>query len=216
MNALILITGGTRSGKSAFAEKLAEEIYNSSIQKQKIAYIATGAPIDKEFKERIKKHKERRKDIFLTYEEEVYIDKKILEIYKKHQVFIIECMSTWLGNIYYKYKEDEIVIKSQDIIKRLITVILDGQKQEDVKNSFIKRVLKLEKKNFKNSIKKLLKINESDKILIFVTSETGLGIIPDNPMARSYRDNLGLLNQIVANSANFVYLLVSGQPLRIK
>ena len=216
MNVLFLITGGTRSGKSSFAEQLAEKIYDNSTQKQKIAYIATGAAADEEFEDRIKKHKERRKSIFTTYEEEIEIDKKLAEIYDSHQIFIIECMSTWLGNIYYKFKKNEIESKSQDIIRQVIKIITKRPYKEIVKKSFSENMLKIENKLFKNSIKKALKISKSDKILIIVTSETGLGIIPENSLARSFRDNLGLLNQIVANSANFVYLLISGEAVRIK
>ena len=125
-------------------------------------------------------------------------------------------MSTWLGNIYYKFKKNEIESKSQDIIRQVIKIITKRPYKEIVKKSFSENMLKIENKLFKNSIKKALKISKSDKILIIVTSETGLGIIPENSLARSFRDNLGLLNQIVANSANFVYLLISGEAVRIK
>lgn len=52
--------------------------------------------------------------------------------------------------------------------------------------------------------------------VIFVTSEVGLGIVPENALARAYRDALGLLNQQIAAIATRVDLVVAGQALRIK
>lgn len=53
-------------------------------------------------------------------------------------------------------------------------------------------------------------------LLIVVTNEVGLGIVPDNALARAYRDVLGRVNQTVASAATEAYLLVSGLPLRLK
>ena len=52
--------------------------------------------------------------------------------------------------------------------------------------------------------------------LILVTNEVGMGIIPENRLARSYRDTLGRLNQEVARRAGQVVLMVSGLPVAIK
>ncbi len=51
---------------------------------------------------------------------------------------------------------------------------------------------------------------------ILVTNETGWGIVPDNKMARSYRDMAGYMNQSVATISDMVYLFVSGIPFTIK
>ena len=53
----MLVTGGARSGKSNFAEKLCKDQNNNT------AYIATSIPFDDEMKERVKKHKESRHKI---------------------------------------------------------------------------------------------------------------------------------------------------------
>ena len=52
--------------------------------------------------------------------------------------------------------------------------------------------------------------------IIFVTNEVGAGIVPDNAVARAYRDAAGLINQRLAAAADEVYLAVAGIPLRIK
>jgi adenosylcobinamide kinase/adenosylcobinamide-phosphate guanylyltransferase len=52
--------------------------------------------------------------------------------------------------------------------------------------------------------------------LILVTNEVGWGIVPENRLARAFRDMAGLLNRQVAQKARCVYLLCCGIPLTIK
>jgi adenosylcobinamide kinase/adenosylcobinamide-phosphate guanylyltransferase len=52
--------------------------------------------------------------------------------------------------------------------------------------------------------------------LILVTNEVGWGIVPENAMARSYRDMLGFLNHRIAEKADHVYLLCCGIPVTLK
>jgi len=52
--------------------------------------------------------------------------------------------------------------------------------------------------------------------VLFVTNEVGMGIVPDNALAREYRDIAGLVNQKVAACADEVYLVVSGLAVEIK
>jgi adenosylcobinamide kinase/adenosylcobinamide-phosphate guanylyltransferase len=52
--------------------------------------------------------------------------------------------------------------------------------------------------------------------VILVSNEVGGGIVPDNPVGRTFRDLQGLVNQRAAAAANSVFLTVAGIPLRIK
>ncbi|MEK6679305.1 MAG: bifunctional adenosylcobinamide kinase/adenosylcobinamide-phosphate guanylyltransferase [Nitrospirota bacterium] len=52
--------------------------------------------------------------------------------------------------------------------------------------------------------------------IIIVSNEVGLGIVPDNPLARQFRDIAGFANQKIADAAGEVYFMVSGIPLKIK
>ncbi len=52
--------------------------------------------------------------------------------------------------------------------------------------------------------------------VILVTNEVGLGIVPDNALARSFRDAAGLLNQHVATVADEVEFVVAGLPMKVK
>ncbi|HEY2843685.1 MAG TPA: bifunctional adenosylcobinamide kinase/adenosylcobinamide-phosphate guanylyltransferase [Bryobacteraceae bacterium] len=52
--------------------------------------------------------------------------------------------------------------------------------------------------------------------VIFVTNEVGGGIVPDNALAREFRDRSGIMNQRFADAADEVYFMMFGQALRIK
>lgn len=52
--------------------------------------------------------------------------------------------------------------------------------------------------------------------LLLVSNEVGMGIVPDNALARSFRDLAGRTNQILAAAADEVYVTFSGIPLRLK
>ncbi|MEE8185230.1 MAG: bifunctional adenosylcobinamide kinase/adenosylcobinamide-phosphate guanylyltransferase, partial [Thermodesulfobacteriota bacterium] len=56
----------------------------------------------------------------------------------------------------------------------------------------------------------------SNANFIIVSNEVGLGIVPDNPLARLFRDIVGFANQKMAEAADEVYLVVSGITTRIK
>lgn len=52
--------------------------------------------------------------------------------------------------------------------------------------------------------------------VILVTNEVGGGIVPENALARRFRDEAGRLNQIVAEAVDEVYTCISGIPLKLK
>jgi adenosylcobinamide kinase/adenosylcobinamide-phosphate guanylyltransferase len=52
--------------------------------------------------------------------------------------------------------------------------------------------------------------------VVLVTNEVGLGIVPDNALARQFRDAAGLLNQMIARVADEVEFVVAGLPMRVK
>ena len=59
-------------------------------------------------------------------------------------------------------------------------------------------------------------IKDFDGNRVLVSNEVGLGIVPDNPLARRFRDLAGVLNQQMAQAADEVYFMASGIPVRIK
>ena len=51
---------------------------------------------------------------------------------------------------------------------------------------------------------------------IIVSNELGLGIVPENELARSFRDVAGMVNQLIAKESDSVFFMTAGLPLRIK
>ena len=162
----------------------------------------------KNFNERIKKHKERRSIVFETHEESIFIDKAIEKVYKNHDIIILECLTTWLGNVFHDYKDD-----AADFAINTVNNIIKTYSDKS-ENSFENLLSFTEKNNFKYSIDDI--DTSTEKILIFVSNEIGLGIVPENKISRDFRDVIGLINQIVAQSSDFVYVATAGIPKRLK
>ena len=55
-----------------------------------------------------------------------------------------------------------------------------------------------------------------DASFIIVSNEVGMGLVPETRLGRLYRDLLGKVNQLIAQRANEVYLMVAGIPIRVK
>ena len=52
--------------------------------------------------------------------------------------------------------------------------------------------------------------------VVFVSNEVGLGIVPDNALARAFRDHAGRMNQRLAEVSNTVFFVAAGLPLQLK
>lgn len=85
------ITGGERSGKSSYAQKLAESLSNSPY------YLATSRIWDKDFEKRVERHKNDRDERWTTIEEE----KEISKVIPENSVIVIDCVTLWLTNLYF-------------------------------------------------------------------------------------------------------------------
>ena len=88
MKKIVLITGGQRSGKSSKAEELALQLSDNPV------YLATAHIWDEEFRERVRRHQERRGPQWTNIEEELYLSKHDLT----GRVVVIDCVTLWLTN----------------------------------------------------------------------------------------------------------------------
>jgi adenosylcobinamide kinase/adenosylcobinamide-phosphate guanylyltransferase len=52
--------------------------------------------------------------------------------------------------------------------------------------------------------------------VVFVSNEVGLGIVPDNALARAFRDHAGRMNQRIAATADDVFFVAAGLPSKLK
>ena len=171
MAKVILITGGCRSGKSIFADKLAFELSHN------VVYIATGQGLDAEMRQRIKVHKAGRSDRWRTIEKSTDVDRVVSGL-KDDPLILIDCLTMLISNYLMEgYPTTKILRKIDALIKTI------------------------RQKNF---------------VAIIVTNEVGSGVVPDNRLARDFRDLAGKVNQSVAKEADEVYLMVSGIPQRLK
>lgn len=89
-----LILGGARSGKSRFAQQLAE---NSG--KPELVYIATAAAYDTEMADRIARHRADRDQRWTTIEEQLALPDIIAHEAAPHRVLLIDCLTLWLSNL---------------------------------------------------------------------------------------------------------------------
>lgn len=167
MGRCIYITGGARSGKSAYALSLASHIPGPR------AFIATMEPLDAECAERIHLHKMQRGAEWASYELPIDIEQVIAGI--EEGVIVLDCLTLWLSNLMHA---------NADIAAR-------GDALADA-------------------------IKRSQATVIVVSNEVGLGIVPENALARSFRDHAGALNRTVAAASDEAWLVVSGIPLKIK
>jgi len=102
---IILITGGQRSGKSRQAEELALSLSEHPV------YVATAHIWDDEFRERVRKHQERRGPQWTNIEEEKYLSRHDLT----GRVAVIDCVTLWLTNFFI---ENSDVDQTLDIVKQ--------------------------------------------------------------------------------------------------
>lgn len=180
---IILCSGGARSGKSEFAERLALATVGRK------AYVATGQAFDEEMIDRIKKHQERRGEIWNNFEVPLHLAKEWQNISQTADVILIDCLTMFTTNHMMAHGS----IQGQQDANQLEATVL-------------------------TELETLLAAIKSceGKTVIFVTNEIGLGIVPDNKLARYFRDIAGRVNRTVATAADKLYLTISGVTIELK
>ena len=102
MSRIILITGGQRSGKSKKAEELALSLSDNPV------YVATAHIWDEEFRERVKRHQERRGPQWTNIEEEKFLSRHDLT----GRVAVIDCVTLWLTNFFFENQNVDEMLKT--------------------------------------------------------------------------------------------------------
>jgi adenosylcobinamide kinase / adenosylcobinamide-phosphate guanylyltransferase len=186
MAKVTLITGGARSGKSAHALKLAREHASSGAPRR--FFVATAQPTDLEMETRIAHHKEARGTEFTTIEEPLHISEAVKSLSGRADVVVIDCLTLWVSNLMEEHGMGDLV----GIPAHNIGLFLSEARM----------------------LAEALRTAAFDTIV--VSGEVGAGIVPENPIARQFRDLLGWTNQQIAQVADEVLLMVAGYPLRAK
>ena len=104
MKKIILITGGQRSGKSQYAEQLALSLSEHPV------YVATAHVWDEEFRERVRRHQQRRGPEWENLEEE----RRLSQLNLTNRVALVDCLTLWATNFFFDLKD---VDKALEAIK---------------------------------------------------------------------------------------------------
>jgi len=166
---LTLVLGGARSGKSRFAEGLITAAPGPWV------YLATGEAGDTEMAVRIRHHRERRGEGWITIEETLNLSGTLSRAAGEGRAILVDCLTLWVSNLMAAGRD--VVDETERLIAALPQI---------------------------------------SSPIVFVANEVGLGIVPDNALARAFRDEAGRVNQAIAAAANRVYFIAAGLPLVMK
>jgi adenosylcobinamide kinase/adenosylcobinamide-phosphate guanylyltransferase len=167
-----LVLGGARSGKSAYAQRMAEAAAEAAGCTP--IFIATGQAYDAEMAERIAIHQSDRGEVWRTVEAPLDLA-AALGALGPQDVAVVDCLTLWLSNSMF------------------------------AETGHVERVAELP-----------AAVARCRATLWLVSNEVGWGIVPDNALARRYRDEAGRLHQRLAEVADAAVLIVAGLPLTLK
>ena len=194
MAKIVLVTGGARSGKSAFAEEQLAD-------RERVCYIATGLPRgeDPEWQERIRLHQERRPASWTTQEQYAGLADWLRE--QSHPVYLLDCATLLTSNRLF----DLIAQHFPDKLELTEENFLSRQEQ-----SFLLQLLEEEWQELLSTIR------QTNAECWIVTDEVGLGIVPETRLGRFFRDVQGKINQLIAKEASVAYLVICGLAQQLK
>jgi adenosylcobinamide kinase/adenosylcobinamide-phosphate guanylyltransferase len=168
----VLVLGGARSGKSAYALQRAQE------WEGRLVYLATAEGKDEEMKKRIARHRARRRSRrWETIEEPVEVVWQLKEMDGSVGAVVLDCVTLWVSNALVSNQAEELENQVAELVEEL----------------------------------PLLPFH-----FLAVSNEVGLGLIPDTPLGREYRDLLGTVNQRLAQACKEVVFMTAGLPLKVK
>lgn len=196
MGKLCLITGGARSGKSTFAERMAKDLNES------VLYIATSIVFDKEMEDRVKKHRAQRPSNWETFEGYKNLAPVVLQVKDKHKGILLDCATIMMTNLLFDMLGTAFD-NAEDAAN--VTEIISNERLAEVEGKILE-----EFKAFIDAVEQM------DITAIVVTNEIGFGVVPETVLGRIFRDISGRVNQYIASRANEVYLVVCGIEMKIK
>jgi adenosylcobinamide kinase/adenosylcobinamide-phosphate guanylyltransferase len=165
----MLVLGGARSGKSRYAQAVAEAAGG------RLVFVATAQAFDDEMTDRIRRHREDRDARWTTVEAPLDVAGAIYAADGEDVVVLVDCLTLWASNL---------LLGEEDADARL-AALLDA-------------------------------IASARGQVVLVANEVGLGIVPDNALARRFRDLAGTINQRVAAVVDRVHMTVAGIPIVVK
>jgi len=180
MGRLLLVLGGARSGKSAYAQQVAQELGGA-----RVLFVATAQAWDEEMTQRITQHRQERPTAWRTLEAPHNVGQTIALELGEATVVLVDCLTLLVSNTILRLSESPDPTAAAAAVQAEIAALLQT-------------------------------CQRSAATYIVVSNEVGLGLVPDNPLGRLYRDLLGRANQTLATQAEAVYFMVAGLPVEVK
>jgi adenosylcobinamide kinase/adenosylcobinamide-phosphate guanylyltransferase len=186
---ITLVLGGSRSGKSAFAERLARDA-----GQKPVIYIATAEAGDDEMAERIAAHKARRPSDWETWEGDLSaLPEETRKLAARGGVLLLDSLTTYLSSAFFTSGgADEP----------------DEKKWRAAEEAIIRRAVEI--------FSAFRETARDGARFITVSDEAGCGVVPAYQSGRRFRDLLGSANQRAAAAADGAVLVAAGIPLWLK
>lgn len=153
-----------------------------------VLFVATATALDEEMRQRIARHRRERPASWHTLEVTTGVGRRILEEVGGARVVLLDCVTLLVSNVLTDYHSQ---MEQADLNRAEPAVMSEIRELTDC-------------------------FSQTRANFIVVTNEVGLGLVPDSPLGRVYRDLLGKANQLLAQAADEVYFMVAGMPLRVK
>lgn len=184
---IVLILGGVRSGKSRFGESLARAIA-SSRSTSDVLYVATAEPGDEEMSRRILHHRQSRPQTWQTLEQPLGVGRRLNELISPPQIVLLDCLTLLVSNVMLETDCD----------------FRESQHLQDAEG------------RVRAEIDELVRVvQQRELMLVIVSGEVGMGIVPESTLGRLFRDLLGWANQELAREAAATYFMIAGKAIDV-
>lgn len=187
---MILITGGARAGKSAYAQRRAHELGGDDV-----TVIATARPDDEEMRHRIENHRAERPPTWRVIEASSGAGDALRAA--RTPVVLLDCLTLLVSNAFLDAERTPADAPADPGDAGRV-----GRSEAEIVRAELAALRKA--------------ADDRAGTLLIVTNEVGLGVVPATPLGRRFRDQLGLANQRLAARADQVVFMVSGLPVTIK
>ena len=204
MAEITFILGGARSGKSRHAVQLAKGTGKKTV------FIATAVAFDDEMKRRIAMHKTERPPDWVTIDEPKAVSSVVKSLGPEFGTVVIDCLTLLISNHLMEDQDEEVPRHCEEQSDEAIPSVRSREERFGwQENGGIERL--------ENEIDDLLAVLKEKNAQVFIVSnEVGLGIVPENALARRFRDASGRVHQRLAKEADEVIFMVAGIPWRVK
>ena len=169
----------------------------------RVTYLATSQPYDDEMRQRIARHQADRPRNWTTVECPLEVPAAVRAHAAATDVFLLDCVTFWVTNLLFASGGvgEQMPEGLGDFTKEFIPPEAERAAAQRVARSL---------DDLDNALR------ETGTTLIAVSNEVGLGLVPEYPLSRLFRDEQGRANARLAAAADQVYFLAAGLPLELK